>query len=255
MIKNLSASLIAAAAEINNKSRQAYQAEQTIVAATKKKLPGVSAPKADPAAVAGAAKKMAEAVEGTAPKTPAEKKLAAISGNKNKITFGDVLKGRGVKNEAAGWNPIKHIPKEKQTDAIKTAAKDVKRGSYADRVALLRAGGVKEEAESQQEGWDDMTKASKEPKGTGKFDKKELKPGVTQYTRKSSTFEDGPGKDSDQRRQDRERRKGVSEGLMATLKKIGKKAVKTLHGSDEDLLKDLQRRVGVPQTGKKPTAE
>lgn len=43
------------------------------------------------------------------------------------------------------WNPIKHIPKEKQNDAIKTAAKDVKRGSYADRAALLRAGGVKEE--------------------------------------------------------------------------------------------------------------
>ena len=50
-------------------------------------------------------------------------------------------------DEAAAWNPIKHIPKEKQNDAIKTAAKDVKRGSYADRAAMLRAGGVKEEVE------------------------------------------------------------------------------------------------------------
>lgn len=50
--------------------------------------------------------------------------------------------------EAASWNPIKHIPKEKQTDAIKTAAKDVKRGSYADRAALLKAGGVKEDLDN-----------------------------------------------------------------------------------------------------------
>jgi len=49
------------------------------------------------------------------------------------------------------WNPIKHIAKEKQNDAIKTAAKDVKRGSYADRAALLRAGGVKEEVEELEE--------------------------------------------------------------------------------------------------------
>jgi hypothetical protein len=55
-------------------------------------------------------------------------------------------------DEAAAWNPIKHIPKEKQTDAIKQAAKDVKRGSYADRAALLKAGGVKEEIEELDEG-------------------------------------------------------------------------------------------------------
>ena len=50
--------------------------------------------------------------------------------------------------------------------------------------------------EQVEEGWDDMMKAAKEKKGTGKFDKKEIKPGVTQYTRKSSTFDDG-GDDSD----------------------------------------------------------
>lgn len=49
------------------------------------------------------------------------------------------------------------------------------------------------------EGWEDMMKAAKDAatnKGTGKFDKKEIKPGVTQYTRKSSTFDDG-GDDKD----------------------------------------------------------
>ena len=47
-----------------------------------------------------------------------------------------------------------------------------------------------------EEGWDDMVKDVESKKGTGKFDKKEIKPGVTQYTRKSSTFTDG-GDDSD----------------------------------------------------------
>ena len=50
-----------------------------------------------------------------------------------------------------------------------------------------------------EEGWEDMMKdveKKAKEKGTGKFDKKELKPGVTQYTRKSSTFDDG-GDDKD----------------------------------------------------------
>ena len=48
-----------------------------------------------------------------------------------------------------------------------------------------------------KEGWDDMIKAGKEraererqERGTGKFDKKEVKPGVTQYTRKPTTYTD-----------------------------------------------------------------
>jgi len=36
-------------------------------------------------------------------------------------------------------------------------------------------------------------------------------------------------------------------------KKVGQKALDTLgHGSDEDLIRDLQKKAGVPQTGKKP---
>lgn len=195
MIKDLSASLVAAAAAINQKSREAFVAEQKDLQARKTvKMPMQPLPKADPAAVS-TAKKMAEAVEGTVPKTPKEKELAAKHGHPKRITFGDVLKARGVRKEeavqegmmdtmkkigkkivdtathgsdedlikdlqkktgvpqtgkkpvaeASGWNPIKHIPKEKQSDAIKTAAKDVKRGSYADRAALLKAGGVRKE--------------------------------------------------------------------------------------------------------------
>lgn len=48
----------------------------------------------------------------------------------------------------------------------------------------------------------------------------------------------------------------VDEGFMDKAKEFGKKALDTLgHGSDEDLIKDLQKKAGVPQTGKKPEDE
>lgn len=163
MIKDLSAKLIAAVTEINQQSRKSFATEQQEIATKKAAsakmhtfMPKQPAPKADPAAVP-AAKKMAEETEGTVPKTPREKELAAKAGNKKVITHADVMAARGVNKE--GWNPIKHIPKENQTPAIKAAAKDVKRGSYADRAALLKAGGVKEEVGSVRvEGFKDMMK-------------------------------------------------------------------------------------------------
>jgi hypothetical protein len=46
---------------------------------------------------------------------------------------------------------------------------------------------------------------------------------------------------------------GVDEGMMDTIKKVGSKVFDKLGGgSEEDLLKDLQKKAGVPQTGKKP---
>lgn len=147
MIKDLSQSLVAAVNEINKKSREQYITERNALnekmAAKAMKMPKQPEPKADPAAHTGAAgmakKNMGEAAEGSTPRNAKEKELAKLHGNPNKITHGDVLKGRGV---------------------------------------------VRKEA------WEDMLKAVKE-KGTGKFDKKETKPGVTRYTRKSSTFDDG----------------------------------------------------------------
>jgi len=48
----------------------------------------------------------------------------------------------------------------------------------------------------------------------------------------------------------------VDEGAMDTLKAMGKKALDTLgHGDDEDLIKDMQKKAGLPQTGKKPGQE
>lgn len=55
-----------------------------------------------------------------------------------------------VKEEAeeldeAKFDPLKHIDKKNQTPAIKAAAKLVKPTSYADRAALNKAGGVKDD--------------------------------------------------------------------------------------------------------------
>ena len=48
----------------------------------------------------------------------------------------------------------------------------------------------------------------------------------------------------------------IEEDMKGTLKKIGSKVLSKLgHGDDEAMRKDLQRKMGVPQTGKKPTNE
>lgn len=48
----------------------------------------------------------------------------------------------------------------------------------------------------------------------------------------------------------------VEEGVMDKVKAFGKKALDTLgHGDDEEMIKDLQRKMGLPQTGKKPEAD
>jgi uncharacterized membrane-anchored protein YjiN (DUF445 family) len=48
----------------------------------------------------------------------------------------------------------------------------------------------------------------------------------------------------------------VEEGMMDTVKTVAKKIGKALTGgSDQDQLKNLQKKMGVPQTGKKPTSK
>ena len=304
MIKDLSAKLVAAAAEINQKSRAKFVEEQNALhekmAGKQMKMPTQPAPKAEPAASSTTQKMTTKNVkeeivteaEGSIPKTPREKELAAMHGHKKRITFGDVMKARGVgmkkeevvdegmlnqlrdrgnvatgqkqqdrknfdTNTGAALKPNSTISgiRAKMQNKVQEEAEEVeeskgmplhrRRGnalnSDADRLAkrdkpndfgtnqrypqgkdLLKTRmkfdsgkhtrpNLPEETEQTQEGWDDMMKSVNANKGTGKFDKKEIKPGVTQYTRKSSTFDDGTGKDSDERRQDRERRKAVKE--------------------------------------------
>ena len=48
----------------------------------------------------------------------------------------------------------------------------------------------------------------------------------------------------------------VEEGVMDTVKTVASKVGKALTGgSDQDQLKNLQKKMGLPQTGKKPTTE
>jgi hypothetical protein len=57
-----------------------------------------------------------------------------------------------------------------------------------------------------------------------------------------------PGKDDNEEK--------VDEGAMDKLKQLGKKALDTLgHKDDEELIKDMQKQQGLPQTGKKPEAD
>lgn len=143
MIKDLSQSLVAAVAEINKSSRQKYVTELNAlnekVAGKAMKMPKQPEPKADPAAHSGAADmakkhdarqedrwnymlkkkgiKKEEAVvegsEGSHPRNEKEKKLAAMTPPANKITHGDVLKGRGVMRKE-GWDDMLKAAKERR---------------------------------------------------------------------------------------------------------------------------------------------
>ena len=184
MIKDLSPKLVAAVAAINQKSREAFVAEQQALqqkqtAKQLGKMPGVAAPKAETPAHTGA-KKMAEEAGGTTPKTAEHKKLAALRPPFNKITHGDVLHGRGVKKEEVeqadeaeshqAKTTMKHIPNP--SPALKKAAKDIKPGvsGYRDRIAMLKAGGVKEEVEQIDELSVETMKSAKEKLANKAYD-------------------------------------------------------------------------------------
>lgn len=80
---------------------------------------------------------------------------------------------------------------------------------------------LKEEEESS---WDKMQKyvADKaKEKGTGKFDRKEVSPGVTRYTRKSSTFDDG-GEDKEVKKAKKSGK--VKEGLGNSEEELAKRS-------------------------------
>ena len=203
MIKDLPKSLISAVAEIGKKSQQAYAEEQrklveksTMVKQLGKMKPAAQG-HADPAAVKGAAK-MAESAEGTVPKTPKEKALAALSGDKSKITMGDVLKGRGVKKEEADVNEEETI-EEKHVGFKKLAAKTSpalaawigrkKYGKEKFQAAAAAGKKLKEEAETEVEESSnpfDPNYKSQMPSKPGEkagFDSKKTSTGMV-YTRK-----------------------------------------------------------------------
>ena len=84
----------------------------------------------------------------------------------------DLKSARSVKEDVeeldeASFDPLKHV--KNPSPAVKTAAKDVKRGSYADRAALMKAGGVKDDR-----GPRGVTQEEVEILDEGKMDKSSL---------------------------------------------------------------------------------
>lgn len=166
---------------------------------------------------------------------------------------------------------------KKEVSAEDKKKKEEQKKKIAKIVDEASAKKMKKKDEEIEESWDDMVndleqevaegfptvadakaRAEKE-KTTGKFDKKQTSTG-TQYTRKSGTFDDG-GKDKDQKKAEK-KSKDTNEGIADVAKKVGN-AVKQAgskvldklgHGSDEEMIKDLQKKTGMPQTGKKPMA-
>ena len=136
--------------------------------------------------------------------------LANNSKPYDKITHGDVIAGRLGKDEMGGkkkvvkeeeideasFDAMKHIDKKNQNPAIKAAAKDVKSTSYADRTALMKAGGVKDdrgprgvtqEASATGPGspfdWRNTPRETLKPGERAGFDSKKISTG-TVYTKK-----------------------------------------------------------------------
>jgi hypothetical protein len=203
---------------------------------------------------------------------------------------------------------MKHIPNP--SPALKKAAKDIKPGvaGYRDRVAMLKAGGVKEESENVEENaFDYKSPRQPEPNG-GSGVKKGSRYGGSKQKEKPEQEEPKEKKEevrftlkvmkeryeepildelinevlskdasagawihdfvhSDNSKFDgkstAERKKMAlgayygkqnEENVEEGLKTFAKKAFKALTGgSDEDQRKDLQKKMGVPQTGQKPT--
>ena len=200
---------------------------------------------------------------------------------------------------------MKHIPNP--SPALKKAAKDIKPGiaGYRDRIDMLKAGGVKEEAEQVDElskstlgsyvkkaslnrsqlsygsglaasrGVTDtkgIEKDSQRAKGiskaVGRLSNEEVESveeaaNAAQQAAMPPKHYGGKGVEGakfDLYMQKRKQQnaamkpKSVEEGIMDAVKNLAAKAGKALTGgSDEDQRKDLQRKMGVPQTGKKPT--
>jgi ribosome-associated protein YbcJ (S4-like RNA binding protein) len=170
----------------------------------------------------------------------------------------------------------KLTPKEKSI-AYATAWKAHNAGKVEEAIAAVKTlvdSGMTTEQIS--EGWEDMMKSvkSRTNAGTGKFDKKaDPTTGGTIYTRKydpkTGETDDSenvtvvkrgrgrPKKSAFENYTDQYERSLADEGIAGTVadlaKKTGKKVLDTLgHPSDEEMIKQMQKKLNLPQTGKKP---
>lgn len=140
-------------------------------------------------------------------------------------------------------------------------------GRIAKQERLAREKKEKEAAEKKSEVKEDVATSEYKIKKTvgqdGKTHTRKIRPHVVRFKNSKSGGE--PAQDTN--RDDKEDMKKESiemvsfsqfqqEGVMDTLKKVGKKVLDTVgHGDDEAMKKDLQKKMGVPQTGKPSMAK
>jgi len=196
-----------------------------------------------------------------------QKKIAGMEEPKDKIDAKDladlrakkkvkegVLSGRHVECSECGGTGIVYEEPKQIPDHVKKKAADYDRKTKAMHAASKRLdknnNGIPDDEENLDEGWDEMeadVKKRASEKGTGKFDKKEVKPGVTQYTRKSNTFTDG-GDDSDTKKAKQKAKKdktdetygqGVYEAKEEKFDAL--KHVKNPTKGEKDAAKDVKR--------------
>jgi len=113
------------------------------------------------------------------------------------------------------------------------------------QMALAASYGAKGKSNNEEVEVDEETKTmSRAAKGIMKYGK----PGM-----KALRDAEAAGKDLDKVR---DKYNKYDEAVMDTVKTVAKKVGKALTGgSDQDQLKNLQKKMGVPQTGKKPTSK
>ena len=113
-----------------------------------------------------------------------------------------------------------------------------------DKIAGAQFQKMKKAGQLEEEG---MSRAAK---GYEKYGK----PGMEALAKAGR---DGKSLDPVRKKYDKYDNTEVDEGVMDTVKSVGKKVASGInklvgHGSDEDMRRDVQRKAGVPQTGKKP---
>jgi hypothetical protein len=113
------------------------------------------------------------------------------------------------------------------------------------QMALAASYGAKGKSKNEEVEVDEETKTmSRAAKGIMKYGKDGMK---------ALRNAEAEGKDLDKVR---DKYNKYDEAVMDTVKTVAKKIGKALTGgSDQDQLKNLQKKMGVPQTGKKPTSK
>jgi len=183
--------------------------------------------------------------KGSVPRNEKEKDLAKFHGDPKRITHGDVLKARGVTEEEvanddihpAGVTLLKQIKPQHRNLYKPHLTTDVFNGSYKDRTDILKAaedaGHLKEDVDQQDEATSHQADQDKEM----------IKAKRLAMAKSSNAFTQTAPYPSFKKKKPKPMGEGIMDKVLPIL----------TGGSDKDLLKKLQKDMGVAQTGQKPT--